>query len=327
MTNQTLTAVAGIAVGHAHKLEGPTGCTVVLCPEGTIGGVDQRGGAPGTRETDLLRPMHMVEHVNAVLLTGGSAFGLDAAAGVMRFLEAKGQGFPVGTGVVPIVPAAVIFDLDLGNPEIRPDADLGYSACENASGAPVAEGCVGAGAGARVGTLAGLPTALKSGIGSAAVDLGDGLVVAALFVVNAIGDVLDEDGRILAGARLAPDASGPEGFIGSMNIMRNVVTLTQPPTTAANTVIGVVTTNGQLTKDEANKVAQMAHDGLARAIQPAHTMFDGDTVFALATGSGPRVNVSAIGAFAAEVTATAIRRAVQQATPLAGLPAISTERR
>ncbi len=315
MDNPTLTAVDGIRVGHAHTLDGPTGCTVVLCPPNTVGGVDQRGGAPGTRETDLLRPMHMVEHVHAVLLAGGSAYGLDAASGVMRYLETQGIGFPVGVGVVPIVPAAIIFDLDLGDPAIRPDAAMGYAVCAAASVDPVTEGCIGAGAGARVGMLMGIDFACKSGIGSAAIDLGGGLIVGALFVVNALGDVIGADGEILAGTRQPPEGNR---FAGSMALLPLMARATAAH--AANTVIGVVATNARLTKEETNKVAQMAQDGLARAIRPAHTMLDGDTIFALATGTAGPANVSVVGAFAAEAAAEAIRRAVIAATPLAGLP-------
>jgi L-aminopeptidase/D-esterase-like protein len=315
MSNQTLTAIDGIRVGHAHNLDGPTGCTVVLCPLNTVGGVDQRGGAPGTRETDLLRPMHLVEHVNAILLAGGSAYGLDAAGGVMRYLEEQGIGHPVPVGVVPIVPAAILFDLDVGDPQIRPDAAMGYAACETASADVVAQGCVGAGAGAKVGMMMGLPFACKSGIGSAVIDLGDGLQVGALFAVNALGDVIDEQGKILAGARQPPDG---DRFANAMNILPAMVRMDTGG--GSNTVIGVVATNAALTKEEANKVAQMAHDGLARAVRPAHTLLDGDTIFALATGTAGRANVSVIGAFAAEATAQAIRQAVQAATPVVGLP-------
>jgi L-aminopeptidase/D-esterase-like protein len=319
MTNHTLTAIEGIRVGHAHNLDGPTGCTVILCPPNTVGGVDQRGGAPGTRETDLLRPMHMVEHVHAILLAGGSAYGLDAAGGVMRHLEEQGVGHNVGVGVVPIVPSAIIFDLDLGDPAVRPDAAMGYAACQSASSDPVAEGCVGAGAGAKVGALMGRDFACKSGIGSAVIDLGEGLQVAALFVVNALGDVIGADGQILAGTRLPPEGAQ---FADAMNIVPMMARVEMGG--AGNTVIGVVATSALLTKDEANKVAQMAHDGLARAVRPAHTMMDGDTIFALATGTAGRANVSVIGALAAEVTAEAIRRAVQTAMPLAGLPGAAT---
>lgn len=317
MENQTLTAIEGIRVGHAHNLDGPTGCTVVICPPNTVGGVDQRGGAPGTRETDLLRPMHLVEHVNGVVLAGGSAYGLDAATGAMRYLEENGLGYNVGVGIVPIVPAAVIFDLDLGDPTIRPDAAMGYTACQNASTEPIEEGCVGAGAGARVGMLMGTQMACKSGIGSAAIELDNGLIVAALIAVNAAGDIYDSSGNIIAGLRQPPDGTH---FMDGLSVLRASAAMEFPPTQSSNTVIGVVATNAQLTKEETNKIAQMAQDGLARAIRPAHTMFDGDTMFALATGSGPRANVNAIGAFTAEMTATAIRRAVKTAQPMFNLP-------
>lgn len=315
MVNETLTAIEGLRVGHAHDLDGPTGCTVVLPPPGTVGGVDQRGGAPGTRETDLLRPLHLIEHVDAVLLAGGSAYGLDAASGVMRFLEEQGTGYDVGVGVVPIVPAAIIFDLDTGDPTIRPDAAMGYAACRAASADPVAEGSTGAGAGARVGALMGPGFACKSGVGSAAVDLGDGLIVAALMVANAAGDVIAADGTILAGTRLPPQG---DRFAGAMALLPSMART--PSRRPGNTVVGVVATNARLTKEQANKVAQMAQDGLAQAVRPAHTLFDGDTIFALATGSAGDANASVIGAFAADVTAQAIRRAVLTATSLAGLP-------
>lgn len=317
MLHQTLTAIEGIRVGHAHNLDGPTGCTVILCPPNTVGGVDQRGGAPGTRETDLLRPMHMVEQVHAILLAGGSAYGLDAACGVMRYLEEHETGFRVGPSIVPIVPAAIIFDLDLGDPTIRPDAAMGYSACEAASSDPVVEGSVGAGAGARVGMMFGPAFACKSGLGCAVIELGEGLLVGALMVVNAVGDVIDEQGAILAGVRQPPDGTQ---FAGALNLFRNIAAQPFPTSSTSNTVIGVVATNAALSKDEVNKVAQMAQDGLARTVCPAHTMLDGDTIFSLATGTAGRANVSVIGAFAAEVTAQAIRRAVRMATPLAGLP-------
>ncbi len=316
MNNTTLTALDGFRVGHAHNLEGPTGCTVVLCPPGTIGGVDQRGGAPGTRETDLLRPMHLVEHVNAILLAGGSAYGLDAAGGVMRWLEERQTGYSVGLGVVPIVPAAIIFDLDVGDPAVRPDAAMGYAACGAANGDPVVEGCVGAGAGARVGGLFGPKFTCKSGIGSAAIELAGGLQVAALMAVNALGDIVDEGGRILAGARLPPDG---DRFAGTLSLLRQMAAM-PPIGTGGNTIVGVVATNAALTREGVNKVAQMAQDGLARAVRPAHTLLDGDTIFALASGAGGPANVSIVGAFAAEAAAQAVRQAVRAATPLAGLP-------
>jgi L-aminopeptidase/D-esterase-like protein len=310
--NNTLTDVPGILVGQQTHLEGATGCTVVICPEGTIGGIDQRGGAPGTRETDLLHPMHLVETVNAIMLSGGSAYGLAAADGVMRYLEEKGIGYNSRAGfIVPIVPAAIVFDLAVGKPGIRPDAAMGYAACEAASAEPVVQGTVGAGTGCRIGGMMGNEFATKGGLGSASIDLGDGLVVAALMVVNAVGDVMSEDGAIMAGLR---QLSGEKGFTGMMNTMAAMSRMVEAPP-SENTVIGVVATNARLNKDQTNKVAQMAHDGLARAVRPAHTMFDGDTIFALATGQIP-ANVNAIGAYAADVVEQAIRNAVRAATSL-----------
>lgn len=320
MDNQTLTAIEGIRVGHAHNLDAPTGCTVILCPDGTVGGVDQRGGAPGTRETDLLRPMHLVQHVNAIVLSGGSAYGLAASDGVMRYLEEENIGYPIGeNGVVPIVSSAIIFDLDLGDAKIRPDADMGYLACQNATSNPVGEGSVGAGAGARVGMMRGPQFGCKSGIGSATVELPGGLIVSALIVVNALGDVVDERGATLVGVR-----GEDNQFLGALNILPQMATLSiREDKTVSNTVVGVVATNAKLTKEETNKVAQMAQDGLAQAIRPAHTMFDGDTIFALAIGEIENSNVNVIGAFAAEATAQAIRRAVLAATSLAGMPSLT----
>ncbi|GAB4575633.1 MAG: P1 family peptidase [Anaerolineae bacterium] len=315
-TNETLTAINGFRVGHAHDLNGPTGCTVILPPHGTVAGIDQRGGAPGTRETDLLRPMHLIQHADAILLAGGSAYGLAAADGVMRFLEEQGTGVNVGVGVVPIVPAAIIFDLDMGDPGIRPDAAMGYAACQAASADPVAEGCVGAGAGTRVGGLLGTAYACKSGVGSALITLEGGFQVAALMVVNAAGDVVDERGNILAGSRLPPDGLQ---FADTMAILPRMIA-PPPARMPGNTIVGVIATNAKLTREEACKVASMAHNGLAQAVRPTHTMFDGDTIFTLASGTQGPANVSVIGAFAAQATATAIRRAVRAATSLAGLP-------
>ncbi|MEQ8672756.1 MAG: P1 family peptidase [Aggregatilineales bacterium] len=319
MKNNTLTAVPGIRVGHQTHLAGATGCTVVICPDGTIGGVDQRGGAPGTRETDLLSPMHLIEHVNAIVLSGGSAYGLATADGVMRYLETHEIGYKSNSGfVVPIVPAAILMDLPIGETGIRPDAQMGYDACESASYAPVAQGSVGAGTGCRIGAFSGNNRATKGGIGSAAIDLGDGLIVAALVAVNSVGDVLNEDGTILAGLR---DEENPQKFVGMLSAMRVLARMPQT-SDSSNTVIGVVATNAKLTKEHVNKMAQMAHDGLARAISPSHTMFDGDTIFALATGE-IHANVSAIGAFAAEAVSQAIRNGVRAATSLGGVQAVS----
>jgi L-aminopeptidase/D-esterase-like protein len=323
-----ITDVPGIEVGQAENAEALTGCTVVMCERGAVGGVDQRGGAPGTRETDLLRPMHLVQKAHAVLLAGGSAFGLDAASGVMRYLEERGIGFDAQVARVPIVPAAILFDLGLGDARVRPDAAMGYRACEHASAERPAEGNAGAGMGASVGKILGMGGAMKAGLGTASVDLGGGCVVGALVAVNALGDVVDPpSGRILAGARpakLGPVKVGGDGpFADTLAVMRGFVGKTAMRFAShSNTVIGVVATNAALTKDEANKVAQMAHDGLARAIRPAHTLFDGDTLFALSTGE-KKVDVNIIGAYAAEVMAQAIVRAVLQAKAAGGLPAAS----
>jgi L-aminopeptidase/D-esterase-like protein len=319
----TITDAPGVRVGHATDLEGLTGCTVVLCEKGAVGGVDQRGGAPGTRETDLLRPMHLVQKAHGVLLTGGSAFGLAAADGVVRYLEERGVGFDARVARVPIVPAAVLFDLDLGDAQARPDADMGYAACQAASEGPVEEGCVGAGTGATVGKVLGPRRAMKSGLGSAAVDLGGGVVVGALVAVNTFGDVVNpQTGAILAGTRklrsdeFADTLQVMKSRLGKM-IMRFASFDKLRKT--SNTLIGVVATNARLSKEQANKVAQMAQDGIARAVRPAHTMFDGDTLFALSTGrKGADVNL--IGAFAAEVVAQGVVRAVRAAEGLGGLP-------
>lgn len=317
MMNNSLTAVPGIRVGHATNLDALTGCTVILCSPNTVGGVDVRGGAPGTRETALLDPLRSVEIVNAVMLSGGSAYGLASADGAMRYLEEQGSGYVTGTGfLVPIVPTAIVFDLAVGRGDIRPDAAMGYTACLNATSDPVEQGSVGAGTGCRIGGLMGNELATKGGIGSASVDLGDGLIVAALCVVNAVGDVLDEQGQILAGLRLPQG-----GFADVMNVMRYMPRpLPQTPAqdAAQNTVIGVVATNARLTKTQVNKVAQMAHDGLARAVRPAHTTHDGDTLFALATGEID-VDVNVVGAYAAEVTAAAIRNGIRAAKSLGGV--------
>lgn len=317
--NNTLTVVPGIRVGHYTHLEGATGCTVVICPDNTVGGVDQRGGGPGTRETDLLHPTRGMEQVNAVVLSGGSAFGLATADGVMRYLEERNIGYKGIPGyVVPIVPAAILFDLAVGKAGIRPDAAMGYAACEAAGSDPVTQGTVGAGTGCRVGAVRGNSTATKGGIGSASVYIDDELVVAALVAVNAIGDIVDEQGKIIAGLRQSPDS---DQFESMLSVMRETARMVRPANLRENTVIGVVATNARLTKAQVNKVAQMAQDGVARAVNPAHTMSDGDTIFALATGAVP-ANTSVIGAYAAEVTAQAIRNSVWAATSLAGVRAI-----
>ena len=310
--------VPGVLAGH-HTLDGrPTGCTVVLTPEGATGGVDVRGGAPGTRETDLLDPVNSVQHVHGIVLSGGSAFGLETAGGVSRFLEERGIGFPAGPARVPIVPAAILFDLSIGNPSIRPDADCGYRAAEAAMSAvtPLAEGNVGAGAGATVGKVAGLERAMKGGIGTAAIELPSGLIVAAIVAVNAAGDVVDPaTGRTLAGVRTE---QGDE-LAGALEVLRAEGSAEGRP--GVNTVIGIVATNATLTKAEATRVAQMAHDGIARTIVPSHTPWDGDTMFALATGEHEGSRLTTIGAFAAEVVAEAILRAIRAAETIEGIPA------
>jgi len=318
MRNNTLTAIPGFLVGHYTHLEGATGCTVVICPPNTIGGVDQRGGGPGTRETDLLRPLQGMEQVNAVVLSGGSAFGLATADGVMRYLEEHDIGYRGIPGfIVPIVPTAILFDLGIGKPGIRPDAAMGYAACEAATAEPVTQGSVGAGTGACIGRMMGNNLATKGGLGSSCIHIDDELMVAALVAVNSVGDILDEHGEILAGLR----ASDGNGFAGMMNAIRSIARMTGRPVTRQNTVLGVIATNAKLTKSQVNKVAQMAQDGVARAVCPSHTMYDGDTLFALATGQIP-ANVSVVGAFAAEAMAQAIRNAVRSATSLGGVRAL-----
>ena len=324
--NNTITDVPGIEVGQAQDEKALTGCTVILCRKGAVAGVDVRGGAPGTRETDLLNPITLVEKVHAVVLAGGSAFGLDAASGVMRYLDENDIGFDTGVGKVPIVPAAVLFDLNLGRGDVRPDAEMGYLAASSASSAAPAEGNVGAGTGASVGKIFGLKSAMKAGIGTASMKAG-GLIVGAIMAVNAFGDVIHpQKGQIIAGARSTkPGAqkSGEAGYFSdTLEIMRTSTgRLIFEAATRTNTVIGVVATNAKLTQAEAIKVAQMAQDGLARTVRPAHTMLDGDTIFALATGE-KSADPSTVGAFAAEVVAQAIIRAVQKAAPAGGLPGL-----
>lgn len=321
----SITDVPGIAVGHAQDEEGATGCTVIICEKGATGGVDQRGGAPGTRETDAMRPMHLVNSVHAIILSGGSAFGLDAAGGVMRYLEEKRVGYNTGVARVPIVGAAVLFDLSLGDARARPTAEMGYRACQNASAASPLQGNVGAGTGATIGKIMGMGQAMKAGIGSASIEIGSGVIVGALVAVNAFGDVVDPNtGQIIAGARSlhkGPINIGSAGyFADTLRVMQSFIGRTAfQVVSKQNTVIGVVATNAKLNKEEANKVAQMAHDGLALAIRPAHTMLDGDTIFSMATNQ-KRADVNIVGAFAAQVFAAAIVQAVKNAEPAYGLP-------
>jgi L-aminopeptidase/D-esterase-like protein len=325
-SKDSIAEVSGIEVGHAQDDSALTGCTVILCRKGAVAGVDVRGSAPGTRETDLLNPINLVQKVHAIVLAGGSAFGLDAVGGVMRYLEEHKIGFNTGVAKVPIVPAAILYDLNLGDKNVRPDAEMGYQACLSASAGRVAEGNVGAGSGASVGKLFGNALAMKSGSGSASMDIGNGIIVGAIVAVNAWGDVI-EDGKIIAGLRsgkVGPiRVGGKEYFADTLKMMRtfagrDVMRLA----TKSNTVIGAVATNAALTKVEATKVAQMAHDGLARCVRPAHTMLDGDTIFALSTGN-KKSDVTTIGAFAAEAMAQAILRAVKMSALAGGLPGLN----
>jgi L-aminopeptidase/D-esterase-like protein len=316
--NDTLTAVPGIRVGHNTLSDRPTGCTAVLVDGDAVGAVEQRGGAPATRETDLLNPANLVDKVNAISLSGGSAFGLDAASGVSRWLEEHSIGWRTDVARVPIVPGASIFDLTVGGrPDVRPTADCGYKAAKAANDVPVQEGNVGAGAGATVGKIRGSGRAMKAGIGSAAIRRLDGLIVAALVVVNAAGDVIDPlTGRVVAGVRNA------DGTLADIHRLLRSTPGTVSGRAGENTTIGVVATNATLTKIEAARVAMMADDGYARAINPVHTLSDGDTVFVLATGRlSARQDVSVVGALAAEVVADAIVRAATQATGIPGYPA------
>lgn len=311
-----MTRIPGFLVGHASDSVGCTGCTVILCPEGTVGGVDIRGSAAGTRELDALSPLHLVPHVHGVLLAGGSAFGLDAAAGVMQYLEERGIGFDVQVTRVPIVPTAILFDLRLGDARARPDARMAYAACQQAADGPIAEGSVGAGTGATVGKLYGIGRAMKAGLGAAGLDLPGGVQVAALAVVNAFGDVCDPStGRLLAGAREAPESLR---LVDTAAAMRRGVT--RQGYTAESTTLAVVATNARLTKAQATKMAQVAHQGLVRTIVPVHTTLDGDLVIGLATGM-VEADVDVLGLAAADAVAEAILRAATKATALGGLPA------
>lgn len=311
-----ITEVPGIKVGHFTDSRRPTGCTVILTEESATAGVDVRGAAPGTRETDLLNPANLVEKVHAILLSGGSAFGLEAATGVVRWLEEKGIGYPAGPARVPIVPAAILFDLGLGDHRIRPDAAAGHAACEAASAEAPAEGSVGAGTGATVGKLFGMARAMKGGIGTASVRVG-AITVGAIVAVNAVGDVIDPaTGEVMAGAR---DAEGRRPFGATAGILRGE--LPPPMQAGMATTIGVVATDATLTKAQCGRLAGAAHDGLARTIDPIHTMSDGDTVFALATGkSGLPGNMMALGAVVPHVMAAAVLRAVRAAKAVGGSP-------
>jgi len=314
MRTGSITDVTGLLCGHFTDTRRPTGCTVVIAPEGAVAGVDVRGAAPGTRETDLLSPFNSVEKVHAVLLAGGSAFGLDAAGGVVRWLEEQGIGVQVGPARVPIVPAAILFDLMMGDASIRPDAHSGYEACSAASREAPAEGSVGAGTGAACGKLFGIARGMKGGVGSASITL-RGVTVAAMVVVNATGDVIDPaTGRTIAGVRSADGKT----LVGATQAIMNGE-LPAHLQIGAATTLGIVATDAALTKVEANRLARISHDGLARSINPVHTPIDGDTMFALATGtSSAAVDLTVLGVLAAEVTTMAVLRAVLAATPVSG---------
>jgi len=317
-----ITDIPGLRVGHWTDLQAATGCTVVLCPHGAVASADVRGGAPGTRETDLLRPGNLVERVHAVLLAGGSAYGLEAAGGVMRWLEERGHGFPVLNGVVPLVPAAVLFDLSIGSADVRPDRQSGYSACEAAAGGPVAQGSVGAGTGATVGQALGLERSVKGGVGTAAETTASGITVAALIAVNSFGEVVDPDsGQVVAG----PRGEAPGSFVSTLETLRKRPPLSpfsgDAPAAAPNSTIGVVATDAVLTKEQVYRLAIIAQTGLTRAIRPAHTPVDGDSIFALATcGNEAATDVLQLGALAARAVERAILRAITAATGLAGVP-------
>ena len=324
MRHASITDVPGVQVGHQTNIEAATGCTVVLSKDGAVGGVDVRGSAPGTRETDLLRPTALVNEVHAVLLSGGSAFGLAAATGVVRYLEGMGVGLQFGGATIPIVPAAILFDLGLIRGDIRPTADDGETACRNASASPPAQGSIGAGTGATVGKMLGMDHAMKGGIGSTSLSLGGGLTVGAIVAVNAIGGVYEAStGRVMAG----PRAENGSTILDAMEVAISPPTVSpaieaRQPVSASNTTIGVVATNAALNKEQANKLASAAQDGVALAVRPAHLMGDGDTMFALATGkSNSDVNMNQLLSAAVMCVSNAIVNAVTEAESLGGVPA------
>ncbi|MGV8074010.1 MAG: P1 family peptidase [Syntrophobacteraceae bacterium] len=318
MTNDTLTAIDGILVGHASLPGAPSGCTVILPEGGAIAGVDVRGGAPGTYGTDTLNPLNIVDRIHGLFFAGGSSFGLSVADGLKQFLLKKNVGFNSGHAIIPIISGAIIFDLGLNQTDRRPDAALGYDACLNASRSPVEEGCVGAGHGATIGKLFGVSRAMKGGLGSACIETTTGAKVAALMVVNAFGNVVDPStNRIIAGCR---ESEQSLNLVDAELEIRKLSRLRDFPV-GENTAVGVVVTNVKLDKTQLTKVAQMAHDGLARTIYPAHTLFDGDAIFALSCGNHDFVDVSIIGALAAQAIAESVVRAAHKAHSLANLPA------
>jgi L-aminopeptidase/D-esterase-like protein len=315
----SITDVKGIRVGQFTDTRRPTGCTVLILDSGAVAGYDVRGGAAGTRGTESLNLIHPAEDLQALFLSGGSGFGLDVGTGVTRYLEEQGRGVHLAGAVIPLVAGAIIFDLEVGDQRIRPDAYAGYQAAAAANTGPVAEGNVGAGAGASVGKLFGMDVAMKTGLGTASLRVGNtDVVVGAIVAVNAVGDVYDPaTAKIIAGARDLKQG----GFLNTIEKIKQGYGLELPAQSRTNTTIGILATNAKLDRVQVTKIAQMAHDGMARTINPVHTLWDGDTLFAVATGkSDTHVNHSALGAIAAEVLATAIVRAVTQATGMPGLP-------
>lgn len=293
----------GIRVGHSHNQSALTGCTVILPSNEAVAGIDVRGSAPGTRETEALKPVRLIEKIHAVLLTGGSSFGLDAAGGVQQYLERNDIGFDVGVAKVPIVPAAVIFDLAVGDPRVRPNKEMGYKACLAASDEKIEQGRVGVGCGATVGKLLGIKKSSNGGIGSASEKLSNNIIIGVLAVVNSLGEVINSNGKIVAGIKGKEIGS----FIPSLQAMKNARTSTSFMST--NTTLAVVATNALLSKEQATKVAQMAQDGIARSIRPAHTMYDGDIIFVLSVGE-EKAEINLLGTIACDLISKSIVRAV-----------------
>jgi L-aminopeptidase/D-esterase-like protein len=326
LTN-SIADIPGIKVGHAQDMEAITGCTVILAEDGAIAGIDQRGGGPATRETDALNPINLINQVHAVMLSGGSAFGLDASSGAMQYLKEQKIGYNTGIAKIPIVPAASLFDLGIGDSNVFPDFAMGYQACKNASGDNRAQGTVGAGTGATAGKLLGLSQSTKSGVGTASLEIGGGVLVGALVAVNPLGDIINpETNTIIAGTRSIQKGplkiGGDQIFADSLELMKGLVGRTLLGLASrSNTVIGVVATNAKLNKPQATQMAQMAQNGVVRTVRPANTLLDGDTLFALSTGS-KKADVNILGAFAAQVISTAIINAVNSADSIGGIPSL-----
>jgi L-aminopeptidase/D-esterase-like protein len=318
-----ITAVPGILAGHWSDADAPSGCTVVLCPEGALASVDVRGGAAGTRNTDLLRQGNLVQQIHGVLLTGGSEYGQDAAAGVVRWLEERGHGFPLPTVVVPIVVCAVIFDLGIGRADVRPDQSAGYAACEAATDGPLEEGSVGAGTGATVGKALTIEKGMKGGLGTAAERTASGITVGAMAVVNCFGEVIEpETGEVVAGPR-GDDTGTFESTVEAMRKAPPLSPFLQAPEAAQNTTLGIVATDATLSKDECYRLAVMGQAGIARTVRPAHSPVDGDTVFALATGrNDAQTDLLQLGTLAARAMERAVVRGVREAKGLAGVPSV-----